>query len=237
MTPRRHAPRPLPPGPGGGIARAARAIRPDIRVVGISMDRGAAMAESLEAGHPVPVEEVASLADSLGGGIGADNRLTLAMCRELLDEVVTVTEEEIYRGMQVLYYEDRIVAEGACVVGIAAVLAEKVTLDTPTATVISHALSCDTPHSATRSRTTGWSSTRTTMKGCRSMSGCDISKSCRVFINKNKGKQTSEIASPFRRVTTNGSERALRSLCGRTKKGKEGVVGAEGGAKMSEGHF
>ena len=129
----------LPLSGGGlaaGIARAARAIRPDIRIVGISMDRGAAMAESLKAGHPVPVEEVASLADSLGGGIGADNRLTFAMCRELLDEVVTVTEEEIYGAMQVLYHEDRIVAEGACVVGLAAVLAGKVTLDRPAATVI-----------------------------------------------------------------------------------------------------
>ena len=85
----------LPLSGGGlaaGIARAARAIRPDIRIVGISMDRGAAMAESLKAGHPVPVEEVASLADSLGGGIGADNRLTFAMCRELLDEVSAIVD-------------------------------------------------------------------------------------------------------------------------------------------------
>ena len=76
---------------------------------------------------PVEVEEVASLADSLGGGIGMANRLTFAMCRDLLDEVVLVTEDEIYHAMQVLYYEDRIVAEGACVVGLAAVLNGKVT--------------------------------------------------------------------------------------------------------------
>jgi threonine dehydratase len=101
------------------------------------MDRGAAMIESLRAGRPVPVEEVASLADSLGGGIGADNRLTFALCRDLLDEVVTVTEQEIYRAMQTLYYEDRLVAEGACVVGIAALQAGKLPpLEGPTATVI-----------------------------------------------------------------------------------------------------
>jgi len=123
-------------GLAAGVALAARAIRPDIRIVGISMDRGAAMHESLRAGHPVEVEEVASLADSLGGGIGAGNRLTLAMCRDLLDEVVLVSEAEIYHAMQVLYYEDRIVAEGACVVGLAAVLTGKVTPNGPVATII-----------------------------------------------------------------------------------------------------
>ena len=123
-------------GLAAGVAMAAKAIKPACRVVGISMDRGAAMYESLRAGHPVEVEEVASLADSLGGGIGMANRLTFDMCRDLLDEVVLVTEEEIYHAMQVLYYEDRIVAEGACVVGLAAVLNGKVTPDGPTATII-----------------------------------------------------------------------------------------------------
>lgn len=123
-------------GLAAGVAVAARAIRPDIRLAGISMDRGAAMYASIRAGRPVEVEEVESLADSLGGGIGLDNRLSFPLCRDLLDEVVLVSEEEIYRAMQVLYYEDRIVAEGACVVGIAALLSGKVTLAGPTATVI-----------------------------------------------------------------------------------------------------
>ncbi|MDZ7711205.1 MAG: hydroxyectoine utilization dehydratase EutB [Roseovarius sp.] len=123
-------------GLAAGVAMAAKAIRPSVRVVGISMDRGAAMHESLQAGHPVEIEEVASLADSLGGGIGMQNRLSFPMCRELLDEVVLVSEEEIYHAMQVLYYEDRIVAEGACVVGLAAVLTGKVRVNGPTATII-----------------------------------------------------------------------------------------------------
>ncbi|MBC7132181.1 MAG: hydroxyectoine utilization dehydratase EutB [Roseovarius sp.] len=123
-------------GLAAGVALAAKAIKPSVRVVGISMDRGAAMHESLRAGRPVAVEEVASLADSLGGGIGMGNRLSFPMCRDLLDEVVLVTEAEIYRAMQVLYYEDRIVAEGACVVGLAAVLAGKVSVGGPTATII-----------------------------------------------------------------------------------------------------
>jgi threonine dehydratase len=123
-------------GLAAGVAMAAKAIKPSLRVVGISMDRGAAMHESLRAGHPVEVEEVASLADSLGGGIGMQNRLSFPMCRDLLDEVVLVTEDEIYHAMQVLYYEDRIVAEGACVVGLAAMLSGKLSVGGPTATII-----------------------------------------------------------------------------------------------------
>ncbi len=54
----------------GGIALAAKSLKPSIRIIGISMERGAAMQASLAAGKPVEVEEVSSLADSLGGGIG-----------------------------------------------------------------------------------------------------------------------------------------------------------------------
>jgi threonine dehydratase len=120
-----------------GIALAAKAISPAVRLVGITMDRGAAMAESLQAGHPVPVEEVPSLADSLGGGIGLENRWTFALCRDLVDEVVLVTEEEIYRGLQSLFRDDRLVAEGGSAVCHAALLAGKLRVEGPAAFIIS----------------------------------------------------------------------------------------------------
>ncbi|MEO0760432.1 MAG: hydroxyectoine utilization dehydratase EutB [Pseudomonadota bacterium] len=123
-------------GLAGGVAFAAKRINPGIRVVGITMERGAAMHASLAAGHPVEVEEVASLADSLGGGIGLANRLSFPLCRDHLDDVVLVSEAEIYGAMQTIYYEDRIVCEGACVVGIAALQSGKVALDGPAATII-----------------------------------------------------------------------------------------------------
>jgi len=124
-------------GLAAGVAVAAKAINPAIKVIGISMDRGAAMHASIAAGHPVEVEEVASLADSLGGGIGMNNKLSFALCRDHLDDTVLVTEEEIYHAMQALFYEDRIVAEGACVVGIAALLAGKLPkLSGPIGTII-----------------------------------------------------------------------------------------------------
>ncbi|WP_193369404.1 hydroxyectoine utilization dehydratase EutB [Pelagibius marinus] len=105
-----------------GVAMAAKTVKPSIRVVGISMQRGAAMHDSLKAGHPVPVEELPTLADSLGGGIGLDNRHSFAMVRDLVDEVLLVSEEEIAGAIRHAYAEERQVIEGAAAVGIAALL-------------------------------------------------------------------------------------------------------------------
>lgn len=123
-------------GLAAGVAVAAKSVNPAIKVIGVSMDRGAAMHAAIAAGHPVEVEEVPSLADSLGGGIGLENRLSFPLCREFLDATILVTEDEIRDAMQVLYYEDRIVAEGASVVGLAAVRSGKFRPDGPTATIV-----------------------------------------------------------------------------------------------------
>lgn len=123
-------------GLAAGVAFAAKKIKPSIRVIGISMDRGAAMQAALVAGKPVRVTEYPSLADSLGGGIGMDNRMTFALCRDLLDQVVLVDEESIRDAMQALFFDDMIVAEGAAAVGIAAIRTGAVRLTGPTATII-----------------------------------------------------------------------------------------------------
>lgn len=123
-------------GLAAGVAVAVKSVNPEVQVIGITMDRGAAMAASLAAGHPVEVEEVPSLADSLGGGIGMENKLSFPLCRDYLDETILVTEEEIRDAMQVLFYEDRMVAEGASVVGLAAVLSGKVKPRGPVGTII-----------------------------------------------------------------------------------------------------
>ena len=109
-----------------GIAIALKAASPRVRVVGVTMERGAAMYESVRAGHPVEVEEIPSLADSLGGGIGLDNRHTFELTRALVDDYVLVTESEIARAMRHLYWKERIIAEGGGAVPVAAVLADKV---------------------------------------------------------------------------------------------------------------
>lgn len=108
-----------------GVALAAKAVNPDIHIVGISMERGAAMAASLSAGKPVDVEELETLADSLGGGIGMRNRLTFPMVRDLMDELILLTESEIAAGICHLALEDGETVEGAAAVGAGAVIAGK----------------------------------------------------------------------------------------------------------------
>jgi threonine dehydratase len=113
-------------GLAAGIAAAVKALSPSARVIGISMERGAAMKASLDAGHPVDVRELPTLADSLGGGIGLANRFTYQLCRDLLDDVVLLTEDEIAAGIRHAYSVEREIVEGAGAVGIAALLAGKV---------------------------------------------------------------------------------------------------------------
>ena len=109
-----------------GIALALKSAGPRIRVVAVTMEHGAAMYESVRAARPVEVEEAPSLADSLGGGIGLDNRYTFELVRALVDDYVLVTESEIARAMRHLYWNDRVIAEGGGAVSVAAVLADKV---------------------------------------------------------------------------------------------------------------
>ncbi|MER9275499.1 pyridoxal-phosphate dependent enzyme, partial [Mesorhizobium sp. M0643] len=113
-------------GLAAGVAAAVKGLRPQAKVIGISMDRGAAMKASLDAGHPVQAKEYRSLADSLGGGIGLANAWTYPMCEALLDEVVLVTEREIANGIRHAYGNEREVVEGAGAVGIAALLSRKI---------------------------------------------------------------------------------------------------------------
>ncbi len=105
-----------------GVALAAKALKPGLRVVGVSMARGAAMYECQRAGRPVPVPELPTLADALGGGIGLDNRYTFALVRDLVDELVLVEEAEIARAIRHAQREERQTLEGAGAVGIAALL-------------------------------------------------------------------------------------------------------------------
>ena len=106
-----------------GVARAAKSLKPGIRVVGVSMARGAAMIESQRAGKPLPVAELPSLADALGGGIGLDNRYTFAMVRDLVDVLHTVSEGQIADAVAHAYWQERQIVEGSGAVAIAALKA------------------------------------------------------------------------------------------------------------------
>ncbi|KGJ04512.1 threonine dehydratase [Paracoccus halophilus] len=131
-----------------GVALAAKSRRPDIRILGISMERGAAMAASLRAGHPVEVEEAETLADSLGGGIGLTNRLTFAMCRDLMDGLILLSEDEIAAGIRHLALKDGETVEGAAAVGAGAILSGRLRADGPLVLILSGANIDPTRHAA-----------------------------------------------------------------------------------------
>ncbi|MEH6403748.1 MAG: hydroxyectoine utilization dehydratase EutB [Sneathiella sp.] len=120
----------LIPVSGGGLISGAaltlKAANPNVRVLGISMDKGAAMFESQKAGEPIKVDEFPTLADSLGGGIGLSNEYTFPMVRDLVDDLIVVTEREIAEAIRHAYWEEKQVIEGSGSVGIAALLAGKI---------------------------------------------------------------------------------------------------------------
>lgn len=109
-----------------GIAFTLKQASPRLNVVGVSMERGPAMVDSLKAGHLVDIIEEPSLADALVGGLNKDNRYTFKMVREYVNETVLVSEEEIAAGMHYCLQQHHMVVEGGGAVGIAALLASKI---------------------------------------------------------------------------------------------------------------
>jgi len=109
-----------------GIALALKTTNPTIRVIGISMEQAPVMARSLAAGKPIQIPEEPTLADSLQGGIGLDNQYTFHLVRDLVDEVVLVSEKAIAAAMIYALQKHHLVVEGAGAVGIAALHTEKI---------------------------------------------------------------------------------------------------------------
>ncbi|OCT29900.1 hydroxyectoine utilization dehydratase EutB [Pseudomonas putida] len=120
-----------------GVALALKTANPQVITHGISMQRGAAMHASLAAGHPLEVEELPTLADSLGGGIGLDNQYTFSMTRDTCDHLHLLSETSIANAIRHAYREERQVLEGAAAVGIAALLEGLIEPRGPVVVVIS----------------------------------------------------------------------------------------------------
>ena len=123
-----------------GVAIALKSADPSLRLIGVSMERGAVMAESLRVGRLVELAEEPTLADGLAGAVPQDNRYTFGLCQRYVDEAVLVSETEIAQAMAFALDEHRLVVEGAGAVGIAALMHEKITrLEGPVAVVLSGA--------------------------------------------------------------------------------------------------
>lgn len=119
-----------------GIAALIKSRRPDIQVIGVSMERAPVMYESVRQGHPVELEEENTVADSLQGGIGLNNRYTFNMVQRMVDRIVLVSEVEISQAIAYLALYEGLIVEGAAAVVVACFLKERSTLVGPTALIL-----------------------------------------------------------------------------------------------------
>ncbi|MCN0179936.1 threonine ammonia-lyase [Salinispora arenicola] len=118
-----------------GIAVAAKALRPDVRVVGVQAATAAAFPPSLAAGEPVRLPSFGTIADGIA--VGRPGELTFRHVRALVDEVVTVREEDISRALLMLLERGKQVVEPAGAVGVAALLSGAVDVEAPVVAVLS----------------------------------------------------------------------------------------------------
>jgi threo-3-hydroxy-L-aspartate ammonia-lyase len=117
----------VPVGGGGliaGCATAAKALRPEIRVVGVEPDAGDDTRRSLAAGERVHLGVPRTIADGLQ--TPEPGELTFEVNRGLVDEIVTVTDDEILDAMAYLFDRLKLVVEPSGAVGIAALLTGRI---------------------------------------------------------------------------------------------------------------
>lgn len=119
----------------GGIAVAVKALRPDVRVIGVQAAEAAAYPASLAAGAPVKLESMSTMADGIAVGLPGD--ITFACVRDHVDEIVTVSEESLSRAVLAVLERAKMVVEPAGAAAVAAILDRPDAFETPTVAVLS----------------------------------------------------------------------------------------------------
>ena len=128
----------VPIGGGGlasGVAAAVKMLHPNVRVVGVQAAGAAGMKASLEAGHVVELDSAKTIADGIA--VKHPGELTFALCRQYLDEIVTVDDDEIAQAILFLMERGKMVAEGAGAAPVAAIINRKLDVSGKVAAVIS----------------------------------------------------------------------------------------------------
>lgn len=116
----------VPVGGGGlaaGVALAVKEKNPDVKVVGVEPENAASMAESFRKGMPVKLDKCGTIAD--GVAVKQPGQLTFDICRRYLDDIITVSEEEIATTILVMLERMKMVVEGAGAVAMAALIGQR----------------------------------------------------------------------------------------------------------------
>ena len=112
----------VPVGGGGliaGVAAYVKALKPEIKVVGVESTESASMAAALAAGERVTLPEVGIFAD--GVAVATAGEYTWQVAKECVDEVITVTPDEICAALKDIFDDTRAVAEPAGALAVAGV--------------------------------------------------------------------------------------------------------------------
>ncbi len=117
----------VPVGGGGlisGVAYAIKSLRPNCKVYGVQAAGAASMVHALQEGHPDALPTAKTIADGIA--VKKSGEITYQICRDYVDEVVTVTDDEVSSAILTLIEQQKLIAEGAGAVAVAAVLFGKV---------------------------------------------------------------------------------------------------------------
>ena len=128
----------VPTGGGGliaGIALAIKTHRPDIKVIGVQAEGAAAYPGSLEAGAPVALESMSTMADGIA--VGCPGAIPFAEIVDHVDDMITVSEESISQALVLLLERAKMVVEPAGAVAVAAIRDHPDRFPTPAVAVLS----------------------------------------------------------------------------------------------------
>ncbi len=120
----------VPVGGGGlisGVAFTLKTIKPEIKVYGVQADGAPSMVESMKREERVRLDNVGTIADGIAVKEPGVN--TFEMCRKYVDEIVTVSDDEVAAAILALIEQQKLVAEGAGAVSVAAVMFGKVPVE------------------------------------------------------------------------------------------------------------
>jgi threonine dehydratase len=120
----------VPVGGGGliaGVASVLKRVKPSVKIIGVEPEAAPKMKESLKAGKPVIVEPKPTVADGLVTRRPGD--ITFQLASNLVDDIVTVGEEDISRAIYMLLERKKTLVEGAGAVGVATLLSGKLKLE------------------------------------------------------------------------------------------------------------
>ena len=116
----------VPVGGGGlasGVAFAVKTLRPDVKVYGVQAAGAPSMERSVHGGGICHLDSVSTIADGIA--VKQPGELTFKLCSDYIDDIVTVNDDETAAAILALMEKQKLVAEGAGAVGVAAVMFDK----------------------------------------------------------------------------------------------------------------